>query len=463
MKKALLPALLLAAACGGSEPPARPPLMPSGPPPAPLATATAPAPDAPPVADGDVTTGTVNGMLVIVRRMPGAAFAAGELVVRGGTRNWTAQNAGIEDLAFRAAASGGTKSLDKTAYSRRLASLGAQIWGDATNDFSQLSVNVPLRGWDDAFALLADVFENPALPASEIELARTQVLAQLHHEQEDPEGQLWTLERKQMFANHPYANRPIGTLESMAAIAAQEVAPYMDKLRETSRLFLVVAGDVDPAHVMDQARQTFGSLPRGSYSDTPLPPIAFDTPHIVTKERKLPTNFCESAFPAPRWNDPDWVTGQVAINALSSRLWQEVRTKRNLTYAVGASVNLGFAQPFGYMRVSAVDANAAMKVMLDEVKRLRDEPIADAELAGFKSVFLTDYLSAHETPLYQVASFVDAQAYGNDWRIARNVPDKVRAIGAADIQAYAKKYFVHMQAAVVGDPSKIDSALFTSM
>jgi zinc protease len=153
----------------------------------------------------------------------------------------------------------------------------------------------------------------------------------------------------------------------------------------------------------------------------------------------------------------------VAINALSWRLWQEVRTKRNLTYAVQASINTNFAQPFGLMSVSAVDPNTAMKVMLDEVKRLRDEPMADAEIAGFKSVFLTDYLSAHETPFYQVASLADAQAYGNDWRIARSVPDKVRAVGAADIQAYAKKYLVHMQAAVVGDPGKIDSALFTSM
>jgi len=454
-------AALALAAC--AEEPQRPPLMPASPPVPPPATAAAPAPDPAPVVDGDVTTASVSGIQVIVQRVPGAAFAAGQLYVRGGTRNWTAQNAGIEQLAFRVAATGGTKTLEKTAFSRRLASLGANISGDARNDFSGLYMKAPVSAWDDAFALLADVFQQPALPASEIEVARTQALAQLHHEQEDPEGQLWTLERKQLFTGHPYANRPIGTIDSMTALKAEDLGPYLDKLRETSRLVFVAAGDVDPAHVIDQVRKAYGSLPRGSYADTPLPPISFATPHIVLQDRKLPTNYCEAAFPAPRWSDPDWVTGLVAISGYSWRLWQEVRTKRNLTYAVGAYVNQSFASPFGLMTVSAVDPNTAMKVMLDEAKRMQNEPMPAEELAGFKSVYLTGYLTGHETPDGLAYSLADAQLYGGDWHMARTLPDRVRAVTAADIQTFAKKYLGHLQAAVVGDSSKIDQALFTSL
>jgi zinc protease len=452
----------LALVACADQPAQRPPLMPDTPalPPGPIATAPV---DPPPVTDGDVTTASVSGVQVIVQRVPGAAFAAGQLYVRGGTRNWTAQNAGIEQLAFRVAASGGTKALEKTAYSRRLAALGASISGDARNDFSGLYMKAPLEAWDDAFALLADVFEQPALPASEVELARTQSLAQLHHEQEDPEGQLWTLERKQLFAGHPYANRPVGTIESVTALQAQDLGPYLDKLRETGRLVFVAAGDLDPAHVLDQVRKAYGSLPRGTYVDTPLPPIAFAAPHIVVQDRKLPTNYCESAFPAPRWTDPDWVTGLVAISGYSWRLWQEVRTKRNLTYAVNAYINQSFASPFGMMSVSAVDPNTAMKVMLDEAKRMQTEPMSDQELSGFKSEYLTGYLTGHETPDGLAYSLADAQLYGGDWHLARTLPDRVRAVTAADVQAFAKKYLGHLQAAVVGDPSKIDQGLFTSL
>jgi zinc protease len=413
--------------------------------------------------DGDVTVAWVNGLQVIIERMPGAAFASAQLYVKGGTRNWTAQNSGIEQLVFNVAASGGTKSLEKTAFSRRLASLGANLWGDARNDFSNMGVKAPLQAWDDAFALLADTFLQPALPPSEVELTRTQQLAQLHHEQEDPEGQLWTLERSQLFAGHPYLNRSIGTLESVKSLQAQDLGPYLDKLRETSRLLLVAAGDLDAGHVVDRVRQAFGGLPRGSYVDAPLPALVFGAPHLVTKERKLPTNYCESAFPAPHWNDPDYATGLVTVSGYSWRLWQEVRSKRNLTYAVNAYINEGLAQPFGLMSVSAVDPNAAMKVMLDEARRLRDEPMPDQELAGFKAEFLTGYMQRRESPDSQAGSLADAQLYGGDWHLARSLPDRVRAITAADVQAFAKKYFGHLQAAVVGDPSKVDSALFTSL
>jgi len=465
MKRHVLPlaACVALVSCGGEQA-ARAPAM-TSPPPTATSTSTAgtPAADTPPVTDGDVTTATVNGIQVIVQRMPGAAFAAGRLYVRGGTRNWTAANAGIEQLAFIVAAEGGTKSLDKTAFSRRLAALGATLDADPRNDFSVLSVKAPRAAWDDAFAVLADVFENPALPPSEIELERTRMLAGLHHEQEDPDGQLWTLLRKQIFAGHPYANRPLGTLESVAAIQAQDLAPYLDKLRDASRLVFVAAGDLDPAHVFDQVRAAYGSLPRGSYVDSPMPPLVFDAPHIVTKERKLPTNYCESVFPSPAWADPDWVTGLVAISAYSSRLFDEVRTKRNLTYSVNAYISESFVHPFGMIYVTAVDPNATMRVMLDEARRLRDQPIPDEELAGFKSVYLTGYLQGHETPDYRAAAMGDALLYGGDWHLARTLPDRVRAVTAADIQAFAKKYLGHLQAAVVGDPSKVDGSLFTSL
>jgi zinc protease len=454
-RAALVAGVISSLVACAEQPSVRPALTPATPP----STPPVVTPEAPPTVDGDVTVASVNGIQVIVERMPGAAFAAGQLYVRGGTRNWTAQNAGIEDLALRVAAAGGTASLDKTTFSRKLAALGASVSGDAHNDFSGLYLKAPVSAWDDALPLLVDAFLSPALPPAEVELVRTQMLAELHHEQESPESQIWTLERTQLFAGHPYANRSIGSLASLTAITPGDLGPYLARLRETSRLVFVAVGDLDPAHVV---RQLLGALPRGSYVEAPLPPLVFGPSHLVTLERKLPTNYCETAFPAPRWSDPDWVTGLVTMSGYSWRLWQEVRTKRNLTYAVSAYVNENFAYPFGAMEVTAVNPNAAMRVMLDEARRLRDEPMPEQELAGFKSVFLTGYLESHETPDGQAASLADAQLYAGDWHLARTLPDRVRAVTAPDVQAYVKKYLGHLQAAVVGDPAKVDQAIFTS-
>ncbi len=133
-----------------------------------------------------------------------------------------------------------------------------------------------------------------------------------------------------------------------------------------------------------------------------------------------------------------------------------------MTYAVYSYVNNRIAYPFGVLYVTAVDPNGTMRVMLDEVKRLRDEPMGDLELAGYKSLYLTNYMERYETPEGQATALADGQLYAGDWRLARALPDRVRAVTAADIQAFAKKYMMHMQAAVVGDKSKIDATLFTS-
>jgi zinc protease len=428
-----------------------------------LSAASAAAPDGPPTVDGDITVASIDGIQVIVQRKTGGDFAAGQLYIRGGTRNWTTQNAGIEDLALRVAAAGGSTSLDKAGLSQRLAALGASLSGDSHNDFSGLYLKTPVSAWDDALPLLAAAFLNPALPTDEIELVRQQMLAELRHEQGSPEGQLWALERKLIFAGHPYENRSIGSLESVTAIAPGDLGSYLARLRETSRLVFVAVGELDPAHVFEQVRHLLGALPRGAYVDTPLPPLVFGTSHLATLERKLPTNYCETAFPAPRRSDPDWATGLVAMSGYSWRLWQEVRTKRNPTDSVSAYINQNFGAPFGAMEVTAVDASAAMRVMIAEARRLQSEPMPDQELAGYKAVLLTDYLEAHETPDGQAASLADALLYAGDWHLARTFPDRVRAVTAADVQAYARKYLGHLQAVVVGDPTKIEPSVFTSL
>jgi predicted Zn-dependent peptidase len=152
----------------------------------------------------------------------------------------------------------------------------------------------------------------------------------------------------------------------------------------------------------------------------------------------------------------------VAMSLLRYRLFEEVRTKRNLSYAPSAGLG-GSSVPTGYLYVTAVDPNATMKVMLDEAKRLRDQPISDKELAGTKATFLTGYLMQNESTEGQAGMLADAELLGGDFRLARTLPDRIRAVTPAGVQAYAKKYLGRLQMVVLGDPAKVDRALFESL
>ena len=459
----LLALALVLAACETTPPPVTP--VDGVPPPPPVATLTPPPPAADPaiVTDGDVTVAYVNGLEILIKRIPGAELASGHLYIKGGVRNWSAVDAGIEDLALSTAASGGTEKLDKDAFARRLAALGSAIGASSGNDYSSIRMTSVVKEWDTTFALLMDTFHHPALPASELEQHRQRALSALHHEQENPDGRLRLAMHERIFAGHPYLNRSSGTLETVPRIQLADLGAHLARLRQTSRLLFVAAGDLDPAHVVEQIRASLGGLPRGDYKEAPLPRVAFDKASLAVLEQKLPTNYCESVFIAPGYADADYAAGQMAMSVLGDRLFDEIRTKRNLSYAPSARLSINLSIGLGVLYVTAVDADAARKVTLDEVRRLQTDAVPPKELTSAKSTFLTGYLMANETMSGQAGMLAQARLIGNDWHLARTLPDKIKAVTSAEIQAFTKKYAGHLQTVVIGDPAKVDKALFGSM
>lgn len=449
-------------ACGPATAPVAPAPPPAAPPSQPPAVPPAPA-DPAPVTEGDVTLGFVNGVKVIVKRIPGAELAAAELYVEGGVRNVTRDNAGVEELAFATAASGGTETLSKDAFARKLAELGSQIDGDASYDYALFSAKSLIARYDETFALLVDAFLHPALPPTEIELERQRQLADLRHEVETPDGRLALALHRALFAGHPYENRPVGTIESVSRLDRNAIAAHLSKLRETSRLLFVAAGDLDATRVLGQIRAAFGALPRGTYTAAPPPSLRFSKPSIEVEDKQLPTNYVSGAFPAPSWHDADFPAALVASRLLDYRIFEEVRTKRNLSYAPHARLDPGRAVGTGALYVTAVDPNAALKVMLDEVRKLKTAPVPTSELAGTKATYLTGYLMSNESTDGQAHLLAVAELLGGDWHLGRTLPDRIAKVTAADVQSFAQKYLANLQTRVVGDPKKIDKALFSSL
>ena len=161
--------------------------------------------DVAPLTEGDVTTATLNGMRILIKRTPGAEFASGHLYVLGGVRNWGAQDAGLEGMAISVATHGGTTRLDKDAFARKLAALGAVVAGGSGDDYALFYCKALLPQWDETFAMMVDAFLRPARPAAELELVRAQRLSGLRHEQESPDARLGLLMHEKLFAHHPYA------------------------------------------------------------------------------------------------------------------------------------------------------------------------------------------------------------------------------------------------------------------
>jgi zinc protease len=193
----------------------------------------------------------------------------------------------------------------------------------------------------------------------------------------------------------------------------------------------------------------------------PVPAVTTTAAELQVTERELPTNYIRGQFTAPDPSHPDYAAFRVAADILSNRLFEEVRTKRNLSYAVQAGVSQRRAN-YGLLYVTAVQPDTTIKVMLSEVERLKNEPITAERLAQSVNGFLTQYWLAQETNMGQAGTLGTYELVGGGWENAEAFTRRVRAVVPADIQRVAREYLRNVHFAVIGDPAAIDRALFTS-
>ncbi|HEX8737037.1 MAG TPA: pitrilysin family protein, partial [Pyrinomonadaceae bacterium] len=261
------------------------------------------------------------------------------------------------------------------------------------------------------------------------------------------------------YANHPYSNDPRGTMETVSRFTADDLRAYHQKVLQTSQLLLVIVGDLDAADLQKRITDAFGKLPKGAYKEPPATAFKFSEPTLDITTRALPTNYIQGVFDAPSVASPDFYAMRVATTLLRDRVFEEVRVKRNLSYAPSADMNaLGVST--GNIYVTAVDANQAISVMLNEIKNLKNEQVDEREISGVTGQFLTTYYVGQETNAAQAGELAKYELIGGGWRNAFGFLDKVKQVTPADVQRVSQKYMKNLRFIVLGDPKAINREIF---
>lgn len=400
----------------------------------------------------------VNGLKVLVKRRPLSPTVAAGLFIRGGVKNVSAQNAGIENYMLSAMTEG-SKAYPRETLRRALASTGSSIGSSAGYDFSVVSLASTRQNFDRSWDIFTDIVLNPAFAPADINLAKDRILTSLRDDTDDPDGYLQVLQNKVIYANHPYANDPRGTVETVMKFTADDLRAYHQKVMQTSQLLLVIVGDLDAADLEKRITNSFGKLPKGAYKEQPAAAFNFAEPTLDITTRSLPTNYIQGVFDAPSLANPDFYAMRVATTLLRDRVFEEVRVKRNLSYAPSADMNsLGIST--GNIYVTAVDANQAVSVMLNEINNLKNETVDEREISGVTGQFLTTYYIGQETNAAQAAELAKYELIGGGWRNSFGFLDKVKQVKPADVQRVSQKYMKNLRFIVLGNPTAIKREIF---
>ena len=401
----------------------------------------------------------VAGIPVILRRVTANNVVAANLYLLGGTRQLTPETQGIEAMLLEASEHG-TRKYPREVLRAKMAALGTGIGVSPGVDWTTIGLRSTVQGFDSTWAILADRVIAPTLAPAEVELVREQFVTAVRQRKDSPDALLDFLADSIAFTGHPYGLTPIGTEESLTGITVADLKAYHASQIVSSRMMLVVVGNVSRARVERLVRETLGRLPKGTYAWKP-PEAPAEQPSAYTiARRQLPTNYLQGYFVGPSATSKDYAALRLACAVLSGRLFAEVRSRQNLSYSVNAPfVERAFS--VGGLYVTTTSPDQVLQIMLDQINALREGYITPDGLERLVQQFIVTYFLDNETNADQANLLARSALYQGDYRRASRFVDELRAVTPEDIRNAARTYMTNVRWAYVGDPARVTPARLT--
>lgn len=404
-----------------------------------------------------------NGLRILVVENHALPIANVSLYVRSGSSSDPEDRLGLAQMTA-AVLDKGTATRTAVQIAETVEGVGGSMNAGADQDNVTVTAGVLSDQLALAFELLSDVAMRPAFPQQELETSRGQQLAALRAAMGNPGALASRMFDRQVFGTaHPYGRR--STPQTVAAITRDDLAAFHRTHFVPGNALLVVSGDVTPAQAQEMARRWFGEWSGGA-----APRDAFPTPpareraqiYLVHRPNSVQSSlYVGNVGLSP--DDPDYYAAQVLNMVLGlsgdSRLEEILRGRHGWTYSARSrfSRQLGGGAFIASSDVRSAVTDSALAELMVQLRRIRDEPVPQAELDRAKSFMIASFPSTMETPGQAAAQLATTRLLGLPPEHLTQYAQRVGAVSAADVQRVAREY-LHPERAVlvvVGDAAQV--------
>jgi zinc protease len=439
------------ASAGKASAAATPPVAGGETPPAPAAprTVSFPAP---------VEKALPNGLRVITVPKPGTGLVTVELALQGaGGANDPVTKDGLADFTATLLTRG-TKTRSATKIAQESEALGASISSGAGWDSATVSLSVMKVKLESALPIFADVVLHPAFDVKEITRLREETLDSLQVDLEEPGTLARYVAARVVFGETPYGHPLGGTPETLRRLQRVDTAAFYNRRYRPGGAVLVFGGDITPDEAFTYAQTHFGSWAGQREVDKSV--IMQQTPAV--KRRIVVIDKSDAGQAAVfverrgiKRADPTYYPGLVANSVLgdgfSSRINQEIRIKRGLSYGAGSS--FAARAEVGPFVASAQTKNESAaevaSLLIGEIERLEKQDVPAAELTTRKASLSGDYARGLETGGGLTGEVAGLALFNIPLpEISAYLP-KVSAVTAAEVKKFASTRIAAKDASIV--------------
>ncbi|MGB8832997.1 MAG: pitrilysin family protein, partial [Candidatus Sulfotelmatobacter sp.] len=409
-----------------------------------------------------------NGMIIFLQEDHELPLIDATAKIRGGSSNEPAATVGLVDLFGEVWRTGGTKNQTGDQLDDFLEVRAAKVETDGGPDSTSISLSCLKADFDDVFSVFDDLLRTPEFRADKLDIAQKQADDSISR-RNDQIGGIASRESAKLAygSDNPYAREP--EYSTVAAITRQDLIDWHKAHVHPNNIILGVSGDFDPAAMEAKLRAAFDSWPKGP--ELPKDEIKYQSAkpgyYLIPKDDVNQSSIHMVALGTTR-NNPDYYAISVFNEAFgggfSSRLFNDIRTRRGLAYSVGGGIGSNFGHPGIIQFVAATKSQSTIETvqaLSEDISDLATKPITDAEIKQAKDAILNAFIFRLDSPDKVLSERITYQFYGYpaDW--LDKYPAEIQKVTAADVNRVAAKYLHRDQLAVlvVGNTKEFDKPL----
>lgn len=351
----------------------------------------------------------------------------------------------------------GTKKRPTGGYDREVESQGGGDNASTSEDFTDYYVEMASEHLERAIDLEADALANLTMPAGRFDSEKRVVMEERRLRTENsPVGMMYELIGATAYLAHPYSWPVVGWMSDLQGMTRQDAWDYYRTYYHPNNATLVLVGDFEPKRALSLIRKHFGPLKPG-----PKPPAVRTTEPPQMGERRteivreVETPAVMAAFKIPAVGHPDLypllVTAGLLSRGESSRLYRSMVDEGQLAQSVEAWAGEQKDPGLFYLAALPTPGHTTAELetaMYGQLDRLKSESVTEAELTKAKKQIESDFVMGQQrasTLGFQLGLYETLK----DHRLFLTHVDRIRAVGAKDIQRVAQTYFQKSNRSVV--------------
>lgn len=386
-----------------------------------------------------------NGIEVILKPMSGFSSVTTGIWVRTGSRYEKHSENGsahfLEHLLFK-----GTQKRACEELKRLVEGVGGLFNAFTSEEVTCYYIKMPLsKHLSLSLDVLSDMVIRPSLPEEEFEKERNVILEEIKMYLDIPAAHVQELFSELLFPGHPLGRFIAGTPETIKGLTRDRLFDYWQRFYRGNSMVVSIAGDFDPEKARKEAAAFLEPVPEGegphflpAVEKEPGPSFS-----LLAKETEQ-VHLCLGGRGVSADDDRRWALSLLSVilgGNMSSRLFAEVREKRGLTYQISAGAS-SYADA-GIFEVEAGTSTAtlkeALKVILSELARIKEEPVPGEELTRARD-FVIGQMQLHLEGTSEYMKFLAGQLITRR-RIEtpEEIVAKISAVTAEEIRAIARE------------------------